>query len=191
VRGAQVLVITGQVPLSSISSSTDMPEEPLIGSLCYVVRRPGCPFCREQAFTLSVLASNFPEFWRGIRIFGVVKETVDPIGLMEFHNTYFPYPLYCDKSYSFYQALGDRRIRLSGLLHTFSLVSLLCDAYHRMSEKHVKGNLKGEGIVQGGIIIFDKNGKPFAMSPEETGKDLRVKNILAALQALRMKSTMA
>ena len=127
----------------------------------------------------------------GFGIFGVVKETgVDDEGLVEFSTKYFgsQYPLYCDKSRAFYQALGDRKVGLSALFNPFSLIGLICDAYTRLTSKSISGNVtKGEGVVQGGIIVFDKNGKPACMYEEETGVDLRVADIVAALKAVRLQ----
>lgn len=54
----------------------------------------------------------------------------------------------------------------------------------RLAEKKLEGNLKGEGMVQGGIIIFGKDGKARFAYEEETGKDLPVNDILAAVRAV-------
>lgn len=123
-------------------------------------------------------------------MFGIVKETgVDDEGLLEFHDTYFTYPLYCDKSYAFYQALGDRKVSLSLLLNPISLVSMACSAYERITSKKISGNVgKGEGLVQGGIIIFDAKGKPRFAYEEDTGHDLPVKDILAAVHAVQREA---
>jgi len=103
--------------------------------------------------------------------------------------TFGSYPLYCDKSYAFYQALGDRKMGLGALLNPFSLFGIVCDAFNRLTSKQISGNVtKGEGIVQGGIIIFDKNGEPSCMYEEETGNDLRVAEIAAALNGVRMQN---
>lgn len=119
-------------------------------------------------------------------MFGVVKETLDETGLAEFQEKYFGQnPIYCDKSYAFYQALGDRKVGLSLVFNPFSLLGAMCDAWNRITSKSVTGNMKGEGIVQGGIIIFGKDGKPRAMYEEDTGTDLRVADIVTALKAVR------
>ena len=52
----------------------------------------------------------------------------------------------------------------------------------------LNGNMKGEGLVQGGIIILDKSGDARAVYLEETGSEPPVDDILAALKALRMES---
>lgn len=120
-------------------------------------------------------------------MFGVVKETgVDDEGLVDYSLDYFrSYPVYVDKSYSFYQALGDRKVGLNQLFNPLALIGILCDAYQRITSKSVTGTAKGEGIVQGGIIIFGADGKPACMYQEETGIDLRVADIASALAAVR------
>jgi len=135
---------------------------------------------------LSVLAELHKEYFDGFQIFGIIKETgVDDEGLIEFHQKYFTYPLFRDQSYSFYSALGDRKVGLSIFWNPLSIVSMICDAYQRIREKNIGGNMKGEGLVQGGIIIFGRDGEPKCMYEEETGKDLPMADICSALNAVR------
>lgn len=128
----------------------------------------------------------YPEYVEGFGIVGIVKET-SVKGLGEFVQQYFRnYPVYCDKTYAFYSALGDRKVGLRSLLNPLSIAGILCDAFQRIKQKGITGNVTaGEGVVQGGIIIFDAQGKPSAMYPEETGEDLRVADLARALQAIR------
>ena len=117
-----------------------------------------------------------------IPIFGVIKETgVDDSGLVEFQKEYFPYPLYRDQSYVFYRALGDRKLAASVILNPFRMFHVAFDAWQRLTSKKIGGNMKGEGIVQGGIILFDRSGAPIAMYQEETGSDLPVTDLVNAV----------
>ena len=135
--------------------------------------------------TLSVLAQNFGEYLEEIPIFGVVKEVgVDDAGLVEFQKDYFSFPLYRDQSYAFYQALGNRKA-VGMFLNPFSIALMAWDALQRLMRKKIGGNLKGEGLVQGGIIIFDRQGMPIAMYQEETGADLPVADLALALKQIR------
>ena len=121
----------------------------------------------------------------GFELFGVVKETgIDDEGLAEFSKKYFGgFPLYCDKSYCFYQALGDRKtVQLPSLWTVFT--SFL-SAWTRIGSKNIEWNSKGEGVVQGGIMIFDAKGKLKFAYKEETGVDVPVKDIAIALEAAR------
>ena len=82
---------------------------------------------------MSVLAALYKEVLDGFEIFGIIKEAgVDDDGLAEFHDKYFPYPLYCDKSYAFYHALGDRKVGFQLIWNPLSLFSLLCDTFKRI-----------------------------------------------------------
>ena len=140
---------------------------------------------------MTVLAALYPHVVQGFGLFGVVKETgVDDAGLIEFQERYFgSNPLYRDTTLAFYQALGDRRVGIGAVLNPFALFGLLCDAVTGIRSKTTNdgGGGKGEGVVLGGIIVFDRHGKPVGMYEEETGVHLRVAEIAAALETVRMQ----
>jgi hypothetical protein len=54
-----------------------------------------------------------------------------------------------------------------------------------MKDKKIDGNLKGEGLTTGGIIIFGNDGQARYAYPEVTGYELEIGDILAAVQAVR------
>lgn len=148
--------------------------------------RLGWYFCREQALTLSVLAAHFGEYLEDMPIFGVVKETgVDDQGLLEFQRDFFPYPIYRDQSFAFYKALGDRKLAATFLLNPFGFFSGAVRGWGRITKRKIDGNLRGEGIVQGGLIVFDNNGKPVAMHQEETGSEFPLADFVRAVEVVR------
>ena len=116
--------------------------------------------------------------------FGIIKETgVDDLGTVEFQKQYFPHQLYCDKSYEFYRALGDRKVGV--MLDPAALIGFLCEAWTRLRSKRIGGNLKGEGVTQGGIIFFDMKGRPAYAYEEITGADIPIKDIMAVVEKMR------
>jgi hypothetical protein len=133
-----------------------------------------------------VLVALHGEVFDGIEIFGIIKETgVDDDGLVEFSANYFDFPLYCDKSFAFYQALGDRQVGWAALLSPLSVLGILCDAFQRIRRKSIDGTSRGEGFVQGGIIIFRRDGQPGCMYQEQTGVDLQIADLVGALNLVR------
>ena len=127
---------------------------------------------------------------RGFGIFGIVKETgVDDEGLIEFGRKYFGnFPIYCDKSRSFYAAMGNR----NAVLELPSLITLVRHAYgafRRVGEKEIEWNTKGEGLVKGGIILFDPKGRARYAYEEETGKELPVADLVVAMEAMRREQS--
>lgn len=120
-------------------------------------------------------------------MFGVIKETgVDDVGLLEFGNKFFTETLYRDTGLLFYRALGDRKLSITGMLWGMIWNRTEYKALmKRMKDKDIEGNLKGEGIKQGGVIIFDKTGEPKFAYLEETGKDIVVADLVSAVQAVR------
>jgi len=126
----------------------------------------------------------------GFGIFGVVKEVaVDDEGLLEFQSNYFPYPLYRDKEKTFYNALGLRKLSVKFTSwNPFKIFRGFREMLKRIKKKNISGNMKGEGLVQGGIIIFDANGKARYAYREETGFEVPIDDILSAIKAVRGES---
>ena len=55
----------------------------------------------------------------------------------------------------------------------------------RLKKKNISGNLKGEGLVQGGIVLFDKNGKARYAYREETGSEVPIQDVIAAVKMIK------
>jgi len=156
------------------------------GAVCFVVRRPGWVLCREEGIALHELAAQSKEF-EGFPVFGITKEiNVDDEGLHEFQSKFFPRDLYLDSSFSFYEALGDRKLSvpLRSLLNPFKAYRYIKDMNRRLTSKDIVGNFKGEGLKQGGVIVFDKKGTVKYAYLEETGSELPVADILNAVRAV-------
>lgn len=111
---------------------------------------------------------------------------VDDEGLAEFESNFFPYPLYRDESQIFYDALGLRKMSLKPKSwNPLKIIRGFREMSKRLSKKNISGNLKGEGLVQGGIIIFDKNGKARYAYREETGFEVPINDIIAAVRTVK------
>lgn len=99
---------------------------------------------------------------------------------------HFDYPLYRDENLDFYRAFGDKKITedisLWSLLNPFKLYRGMKDMGKRMKEKGLEGNLVGEGLKKGGIIVFGSDGEPKYAYPEITGEALEIDDILTALK---------
>ena len=104
-------------------------------------------------------------------MFGTVKEVgVDDEGLSVFYNDHYKYPLYKDDDLVVYNDFfGKRKIKLT-TYNPFKLYSGYKDMTKRLKDKKLDGNMKGEGLVQGGVIIFDKNGKARYAYEEDIGQ---------------------
>ncbi|CAJ1944291.1 unnamed protein product [Cylindrotheca closterium] len=90
-----------------------------------------------------------------------------------------------DESLKFYEALGNRSITEHVLYNPFKAISALRRHMSRLKEKKIEGNLKGEGLKSGGLIIFGKDGSPQFMVPEQTGTPFDEDELLAALETVR------
>lgn len=88
---------------------------------------------------------------------------------------------------TFYTALGLRKMKLS-TWNPFRIFRGLREVSKRMKRKGISGNMKGEGLVQGGIIIFDRNGKARYAYREETGFEVPVDDIIAAVKMVKTEN---
>jgi len=122
----------------------------------------------------------------GFGFFGVIKETsIDDAGLIDFTN-YYPYPLYRDSDLKFYKALGNRKIRISwNPIKLVRGIFSIRRAAKRIRRKKIKGNLTGEGLKKGGVIIFGRDGIQKFSYTEEPLTEVPVDDILAAIEFLK------
>lgn len=149
--------------------------------------------CREQGQQLTDLATKDEQnadLMKGFEMFGVVKEIgVDDDGLTEFYKNSFPFPLYKDDGLVFYNEFyGMRKLKLT-TWNPLRLYRGFKDMNARLKEKNLEGNLTGEGLVQGGIIVFGKDGKAKYAYEEETGKEVPMDDIVSALKAVSGKGS--
>jgi len=113
---------------------------------------------------------------------------VDDEGLAEFESNFFPYPLYRDESKTFYNALGLRKMSLKPKSwNPLKIYRGMRDMLKRLSDKNISGNMVGEGLIQGGIIIFDRNGKARYAYREETGFEVPINDVIAAVRTVKSK----
>ena len=153
-----------------------------LGTLLFVVRRPGWQLCRGDARILQE-KKDAGEF-EGFRLCSVVKEAgVDDEGLNEFVTEYFNYDTYKDQALTFYHALGSGEYSTN----PFAMFAIFRVLKKRSKEQpDVKGNLKGgEGNLQGGWILFDKEGIPKAAFQENVKIRVPIDDILKEVKLMR------
>jgi AhpC/TSA antioxidant enzyme len=160
-----------------------------VPSVCFVIRRPGCVLCREHGLQLVQMYTDKAD--TPFHLWGIVKETgVDDAGLMEFHKTYFQMlPLYHDPQNAIYEAFGRRSILKLRTWNPISIYRGFVDIGRRLSAQNITGNYKGEGIIQGGILIFDSKGTLRFSINEEIGQPFSMDVIYKALRDVSSTET--
>lgn len=129
------------------------------------------------------MATNHTELMNKFNLWGVVKEIgVDDEGLSKFYNEYFTFQLFKDDGLVLYNDFfGKRKIGLT----TYNPVKLYRgykEMTNRLNGKGLDGNMTGEGMIQGGLIIFDKEGNARYAYEEIIGDELIIDDIVAALE---------
>lgn len=133
-----------------------------------------------------ILRSSFNDgSFEGFQLLSIVKETgIDDEGLKEFATEYFPFPTYKDQSLTFYNALGSGKISIG--FNPFAMVGFIMDSLKRIKEFDIKSyNQKGEGFLQGGWILFDKEGIPQAAFQENAKQRVPLVDILKEVKSMQ------
>lgn len=156
-----------------------------VASVCFVVKRPGCVLCYEQGMALSELISEFAD--NQVGGWAVVKEVnVDNEGLLNLYQTYFRFPFFRDEKLALYTALGQRRVAVLPNIFKFGAMKKRC------KDKGIEGNIvgKGEGMILGGVLIFDRKGVIRHAFQEQFGAELNVDKIRAAIRQVVDEDTL-
>ena len=172
--------------------------------LCLSSFLPPPTLQREEALDLCALFSATASTLQGFTMCGVVKETAPTaqckddkcLGVGDFLTNYYPCgnaSVLLDTDHSFYDALGGRtltqqmcKLNWSTILNPFSMWKYMGSMKARGIEKGVvASNLKGEGLKQGGVVIFDKAGKVRYAYLEVTGEEIPKDDILKVIKEIR------
>ena len=148
-------------------------------SVLFVVKRPGCILCHEQGHDLQRLIKEFPA--ESVGAFACVKEiNVDNDGLLSLFQNYFRLPFFRDTNWNIYKVLGDRRVSIPTALWRYR------SAKARWEKKGLRGNMvgAGEGMVLGGVLVFDRKGQLQYAYKEEFGLELPVDEIRTAIKTI-------
>ncbi|KAI8349240.1 hypothetical protein B0O80DRAFT_460014 [Mortierella sp. GBAus27b] len=133
-------------------------------TIVIVIRRPGCPFCREEARILDE-HRDIIEKEMGFRMVVVLHEK---LGGATFKNDYWNGgETYWDSGKGFYKALGGGELRWAGLDQLIRPSLWMNVVRNKLSG--VRGNLLvGEGRIFGGLYIVRKGDEGVAYKFEET-----------------------
>jgi len=122
----------------------------------FCIRREGCGNCRMHGLSLTELAKSLD-----IELMGIVKEPrsekqakheTAKEALYNFHQKYFPYPIFRDKKWDTFKFLGNRK------LSTFALVAKIPKLLRLYDQKNIETVvLDGfqDSFIQGGLLVFD------------------------------------
>ncbi|KAG9065183.1 hypothetical protein KI688_002505 [Linnemannia hyalina] len=148
-------------PETTFKASDIWKDQPAI---VVVIRRPGCPFCREEVRIIDD-HRELIEKEMGFRIVVVLHEK---LGAATFKHDYWNGgETYFDKSKGFYKALGGGKLSwasIDQLIRPTLWFNTL-----RNLRSGVRGNLLvGEGRIFGGLYIVRKGDEGIAYKFEET-----------------------
>jgi len=119
------------------------------GVIFFVIRRPGCSLCREEAQELTSLFEQLNRDTHNktkLQLVGIVHES---LGVEAFSQKYFSgHQIYHDASKGFFRALGNRWLGFSGYFNPTVWRHAL-----RAWWNGVEGNTEGEGRLLGGVIV--------------------------------------
>ena len=105
------------------------------------------------------------------------------LGLADFGTIYFPFPVFLDLVKNFYSYLGNRSLAAQrpSTYNPFKLFARMSKMSQRLRSKGVKGNFKGEGLLQGGVVVLDRRGGVEYIYYERTFSALPVEEIRGAM----------
>lgn len=136
-----------------------------------------------------------------VDLLGIIKETAPTkqcaddqcLGVSSFMRNYLPRAdVYQNEDLTFYKALGNRSLLTSGLFGSWNPFNVFSEGKalgKRLEEKNITGNLKGEGLKLGGVIVFDREGGIVWSHQEKTGSQVPVDDLVAAVNGIAVSGS--
>ena len=110
------------------------------------------------------------------------------LGVGEFVSTYFKGgEVFLDSEQDFYKALGSRAIKIN-TKNPIRIAKDIFSIQKRMKAKGISGNLRGDAVLLGGVMVVNKGGPVSWISYEDGdsmsfGKPFNEDELVAALSA--------
>lgn len=126
-------------------------------------------------------------------VIGVVKQQANSaedeakLGVQEFADKYFCGPLFLDEERKLYDALGSRKLSLplgKLILNPLQTYRDFKALGARTRAKGLEGNMQGEGLILGGVLVVSAKGDVVYTYLEETGSELPLTEIGKAIDSL-------
>uniref|UniRef100_A0A914A044 Prostamide/prostaglandin F synthase n=1 Tax=Patiria miniata TaxID=46514 RepID=A0A914A044_PATMI len=144
----------------------------------HFMRRFGCPLCRLGARELSTLKPQLDA--HNIRLIGIGLEE---FGLQEFvEGKFWDGELYVDLKKQTYAAIGYKRFSYWNILAAvFSKKAR--EALNKSKAQGITGNMKGDGLGTGGVLIVSEGGKQVLLDFKQSspGDHVQLVDVLKAL----------
>ena len=148
---------------------------------------------------MSSLFSERGHEFGNTKLVAVIKEVEkedakeeDLLGVAEFQEKYFGgYPTYLDRDLIFYEVLGKRSLLMQpwSSWNPFQVYADLQGLGARLKAKGIEGNYKGEGTVQGGVMLLHpEKDEVFALWNEKSGSELPLEEIASKILEMIGKS---
>ncbi|GMI44487.1 hypothetical protein TrCOL_g7801 [Triparma columacea] len=182
-----------QSPLSPMDSKTGLPVPSTPPTNLQSLLGPTATVLYVEGLDLTSLLSDSK--YSSVKLLATIKEHAptkqcpddDCLGVGDFATKYFPKgDVYHNPSLDFWSALGNRRLtsQRPSSYNPFKIYKGIKEMGKRQTEKGIKGNLKGEGIVQGGVMVFDSSGNLKYVYKEMTGYLLPKEEIEKAIDEI-------
>lgn len=144
---------------------------------------------------ISKLFSERKDELGDTKLVGVVKEVAPTkgaatdveLGLGEFQEKYFRYPVYLDTNWTFYEALGSKSLLWQSWSswNPFTVYSDLNALGARLKSKGIEGNYNGEGFTKGGIMLLTPHmDDVYYTYHEKSGSELPIDDIFNAIKEM-------
>jgi len=114
------------------------------------------------------------------------------LGVAEFESEFFCGPLHQDPEREFYKHLGSLPIFTWGglgraLLNPLRAKRELDELGERLKSRGIEGNMRGDGLTKGGILVISPEDEILYTFPEDPGKgvpEAECAKIVAAVRSL-------
>jgi hypothetical protein len=157
----------------------------------FIVRRPGCHLCRAEAHLLHSQKNKFDLM--NVHLVAVVKENVGK-ELVEFQQLVWPHAdIVVDSSKAFSKTVFTNGNPKHSLCRLLGNLLVPCSKGGKAIRTNsalawqlgLPGNLRGEGLFKGGLLVAHRGGMiEYAFAEEELGERAPIEDVLAAARAV-------